>query len=126
MLAAQQRLQGALAGFDRLAPQVFAVEFDQIEGAQGHGAAVLLPTDQVEYCKSLLVTGDGLAVDYAGVCRQGSNRRGGQREAASKIVALPGEKPHTVAVAPRHDAEAVMLDFVKPIRSGRRLVRTPW
>jgi hypothetical protein len=26
MLAAQQRLQGALAGFDRLAPQVFAVE----------------------------------------------------------------------------------------------------
>src|ERR1700730_5217363 len=33
MLAAQQRLQGALAGFDRLAPQVFAVELDEIEGA---------------------------------------------------------------------------------------------
>jgi hypothetical protein len=26
MLTAEQRLQGALAGFDRFAPQVFAVE----------------------------------------------------------------------------------------------------
>jgi hypothetical protein len=100
--------------------------FEQIEGAQGHGAAVLLPADQVEYCKSLLVTGDGLAVDYAGACRQGSNRRGGQREAASEIVALPGEKPHPIAVALGHDAEAVMLDFVKPIRPSRRLVRQTW
>jgi hypothetical protein len=34
MLAAQQRLQGALAGFDRLAAQILAVELDQIEGAR--------------------------------------------------------------------------------------------
>jgi hypothetical protein len=56
-LAAQQRLQGALAGFDRLAAQVFAVELDQIEGT----GRVPLAADQVEYGKPLLVAGDGFA-----------------------------------------------------------------
>ena len=32
-------------------------------------------------------------------------------------------KPHAVSVAPRHDAEAVMLDLVNPIPAGRRLIR---
>jgi hypothetical protein len=27
-----------------------------------------------------------------------------------------------IAVAPRHDAEAVMLDFVNPANTGRRLI----
>ena len=31
-------------------------------------------------------------------------------------------KPHAVSVAPRHDAEAVMLDLVNPIPAGRRLI----
>ena len=39
MLAAQQRLQGALTGFDRLATQILAVELDQIEGAKDCGLA---------------------------------------------------------------------------------------
>ena len=51
MLAAQQRLQGALASFNRLATQILAVE-SAVRRRTGPGAAVLLPADQVEYCGS--------------------------------------------------------------------------
>ena len=68
----------------------------------------------------------GLPVDQTGACRQLSDRRRGQREAPGEIVAVASEEPHTGSVAPRPDAEAVVLDFVKPIRPGRRLVRRPW
>jgi len=33
---------------------------------------------------------------------------------------VPREQPHTDTVASRHDAETVVLDFVQPIRPGRR------
>ena len=83
--------------------QILAVELDQIEGAQGHGAAAPSPADQVEYCKSLLVTGDGLAVDYAAACRQRRDRGGDQREAASKIGrSAVSDAPSVLRPARRH------------------------
>jgi len=81
-----------------------------------------MPADQVEYRKSVLVGDDRLAVDETGACRQCRDRRGGHREAPSKIVAVSSEEPHVVSDAPRHDAEAVMLDLVNPIPAGRRLI----
>jgi hypothetical protein len=52
-IAAQQRLQGAHAGFARLATQILAVQLDLIEDAydRGRWAGV----DEVEYCKPILV-----------------------------------------------------------------------
>ena len=55
----------------------------------------------------------GLPVDQTGACRQLSDRRRGQREAPGEIVAVASEEPHTGSVAPRPDAEAVVLDFVQ-------------
>jgi hypothetical protein len=82
MLAAQQRLQGALAGFDRLATQILAVELQQIEGAEDCGLARPVPADKIEHRKSVLVGDDRLAVDQARARRQSSDRRDGEREAA--------------------------------------------
>ena len=31
-------------------------------------------------------------------------------------------KPHAVSVAPRHDAEAIILDLANPIPPGRRFI----
>src|SRR5690348_1697698 len=112
MLATQQRLQGALAGFNRLPPQVLAVEFEQIECAKDNISGVPLSADQIEHGKPLLVAGDGFAVDYAGARRQPRDRRSDQGKAIGKIVAVAAEQSNAGAVAPRHDAEAVMLDFV--------------
>jgi hypothetical protein len=54
-IAAQHRLQGALAGFARLATQILAVELDQIEGANDRGRAGPVLADEVEHCKHVLV-----------------------------------------------------------------------
>jgi hypothetical protein len=89
MLAAQQRLQGALAGFDRYAPQVLTVELDQIECAKDRGRARSVPADKVEDSKPLLVGDDRLAVDEAGARRQRRDRRSGQREAPREIGCCP-------------------------------------
>jgi hypothetical protein len=122
MLAAQQGPQGALAGFDRLATQILAVEFEQIECAEDYTGRVSLAADQVEYGKPLLVAGDGFAVDYAGTRGQGSDRGSSQRESASEIVTLAGEEADPIPLAPRYDAEAVMLDLMNPVRPCRRLI----
>ena len=37
-------------------------------------------------------------------------------------MAIPGEQPHPIAVAPRHDAETVVLDLVNPVAPGGRLL----
>ena len=89
------------------------------------GRAGPRPADEVENSKPFLVGDDRLAIDEAGPCRQRRDSRGGQREAPCEIVAVTREEPHPIAVAPRHDAEAVVLDFVNPARP-RRLIRKTW
>ncbi len=41
--------------------------------------------------------------------------------ALAPIVAIPGEQPHHVALAPDLQAIAVVLDFVDPVPASRRL-----
>jgi hypothetical protein len=79
VLAAQQRPQGALAGFNRLATQILAVELKQIEGAKDRSRTRLVPADKVKYRKALLIGDDRLAVDQARARRQSSDRRDGTR-----------------------------------------------
>ena len=86
------------------------------------GRARAVPANKVEHRKALLVGDDCLAVDQAGACRQSGNRRGGQREAPGEIMAVARQEPHAGSVSPRHDAEAVMLDFVQPVPADRRSI----
>jgi hypothetical protein len=58
--------QDVLALFDRRAPQVLAVEFEEVERAEHGGGIMTVPADQVENGKSAFVADDGLAVDQAG------------------------------------------------------------
>jgi hypothetical protein len=41
-------------------------------------------------------------------------------------VPVAGVEPHALGVAPRQDAEAVVLDLVQPICAGRRLLGWGW
>ena len=82
------------------------------------------PADQVEYRKSVLVGDYRLTVDQARARRQTCDCRGDQGKAIGKIVAIAGEKSDAGAVSARHDAEAVMLDFVNPVWPSRRLIDT--
>ena len=58
--------------------------------------------------------------------RQRRYGRHGQWEAFGEIVAVAGDQPHAGSVPQRQDAEAVMLDFVEPIRAARRGFGRRW
>jgi hypothetical protein len=83
---------------------------------------ILAPmADEVEYRKPIVIDGDSLTIDYAGArgqCGDGGRR---EREARRKIVAVAGNEAHACSVAPRYDAEAVVLDLMNPSRSSGRL-----
>ena len=57
--------QDVLALFDRPAPQVLAIEFEEVECTEHGSGIVTVSADQVENGKAAFVTDDGLAVDQA-------------------------------------------------------------
>ena len=65
MRSAQKPLEGAFANLNRLPAQVFAVEFDQVESAEGHSMILAPIADQVEHRKPIVIDGDGLTIDHA-------------------------------------------------------------
>jgi hypothetical protein len=76
------------------APQILAVELNQVEGAEDCGLARPVPADKIEHRKAFLIGDDRLAVDEARACRKRRDRRGGQRETHGEIVAMTSEEPH--------------------------------
>jgi hypothetical protein len=62
----QQRRQRGLAGRERLAPQVVAVERDQVERVQEHARVVAAVADAIEARHPVVVADDGLSIDDAG------------------------------------------------------------
>ena len=61
----QKLRQYPLALLDRHAPQVPAVEFEQVERAEHGGGIMTISADQVENGEPAFVADDGLAVDQA-------------------------------------------------------------
>jgi len=105
------------AGHRDQAALILAVEFELIEGAEDYTGRVSLAADQAPSRRRRWVT-----VDYAGTRWQGSDRSSRQRESASEIVTLAGEEADPIPLAPRYDAEAVMLDLMNPVRPYWRLI----
>jgi hypothetical protein len=81
---------------------------------------VTATTNEVEYRKAGLVGNDHLAVNQERVGGQRRNRFCRDREAECKIVAGASNEPNARTIAPRQNAETVMLDFVNPSWPGRR------
>src|SRR6266511_6192390 len=108
----EQLRQEELARFDRLAPQISAVELEQIDGEQDD---VVAPTG-----KAILVACDRMPVDQAGSATQHSDGDGDRRIALAPIEAVSRKQPRAGGTASRHDTVAAMLDFMNPTRLRRR------
>jgi hypothetical protein len=57
--------QRRLAHFEGFSPEVFAVQFQQVEGVEGDVPSRWLLAQQLEHGQAVLVAGDRLAVDQA-------------------------------------------------------------
>jgi len=122
----QQARQCSFARFERFAPQILAVEFQQVEGEQEHAAIVALVAQPLEHGEAVLVAGDRLDVDQAGARLEPVHGLDDGGIAVRPVVPVAGEQPHAAAVSAHHEAVAVVLDLVNPVCTGWGLVGGRW
>ena len=102
------RCECGLANLKRIAPQVVAVQLDEVEGVEEYAVASALVTDEIERGHAVVIAGDSFAVDDAGARAQACQRLDDQREAAGEVIAGTAIEPHSLAVLAGNDAEAVV------------------
>ena len=112
--------EGGLTDFDWFAAQIFTIELEQIENAEGDGVIVPAIADHVEYGEAMSVASNRLAVDDARTRWEGSYCRGSEDKSVGQIEALTRKETHAGGVAPSDDAEAIVLDLVNPAWTRRR------
>src|SRR5262252_7063040 len=66
----QHTSKRGLAHFQRIAPQVVAVQLDEVEGVEEYAVISAVVTDQIERGNAVVVASHGLAVDDAGARAQ--------------------------------------------------------
>src|SRR5437764_7094361 len=79
--------------------------------------------DQFKNRKPVLVANYGLAIDQTGANWQLADRHGDKGKAVREVVSVACNQSDAGTIAAGQDAEAVMLDFVNPVRAGRRHLR---
>src|SRR5262249_43088031 len=92
-----------LADLKRIAPEVVAVQFDEVEGVEEYALVSTLVPDEIERGDTVVIAGDSFTVDDAGARAQMGQRIHDQREAASEIIARTAVEPHLRAVLARND-----------------------
>jgi hypothetical protein len=108
----QHRGERGLAHVERVAPQVVAVERDQVERVREDIGVVPPVTDAVEARHAVVAAAHRLAVDDRGASAQPRHRLDDQQEAVREVVPRAAVEPHAVAVLAHDDAEAVVFDLV--------------
>ena len=118
----QQPGEPALAVLDRLAPDVFAVHFEEVERTQDRprigGRGRRMRSNTARPPSSQTIASPSITHDRTG---NSSIAAAARREAVRKVVAVAGEKPNVAPAPVRQDPEAVVLDLVNPGRTRRRL-----
>ena len=73
------RCERGLADLRRIAPQVVAVQLDQVEGVEEYALVSAVVTDEIERRNAVVIAGDSFAVDGACARTQASQRLNDQR-----------------------------------------------
>jgi len=116
------RCERGLTDLKRIAPQVVAVQLDEVEGVEEDAPVSALVPDEIERGDTVVIASDRLAIDDAGARAQACQRLDDQREAAGEIVAGTAVKPHLRASLAGNDAEAIVLDLVQPLAAGWQFI----
>src|SRR5215831_18423881 len=111
-----------LAHFQRITPQVVAVQLNEVEGVEEYVLVSAVVTDEIERGNAVVIAGDSFAVDNARARAQTSQRLDDQREAAGEVIAGPAVEPHPLTILAGDDSESIVLDLMQPLASGRQLV----
>jgi len=107
------RRERGLADLKRIAPQVVAVQLDEVEGVEEYALVSALVPDEIERGDAVVIASDSFTVDDAGARAQAPQRFDDEREAVGEIIAWTTIEPHLCALLARNDAEAVVLDLMR-------------
>src|SRR6516165_10321860 len=86
----QQARELRLARLQRLAPQILAIQFEEIEGVEEDMLARRLAPQPFEHREPVLIAGDRLAIDQAGTHLEPVNGLDDKRIAWCPVVPVPG------------------------------------
>jgi hypothetical protein len=102
-----------------MAPQILAVELEQIEGAMNRSAdsASAVAADKLKNGKPVIVANDGLTINRARTDRQLADCHCDEGKAGGKIVSGAGNQPHAGSILASQNAEAIVFDFMQPARA---------
>src|SRR5262249_56978541 len=81
------RCKGGLADFKRIAPEVVAVQFNEVEGVQERAVIMAAVANEIERGNAVVIAGDSFAVDDAGAQAQPEERINDQRKAVGQVIA---------------------------------------
>jgi hypothetical protein len=87
-----------------------------VEGVELDLIVVLPAIEPVEVGDSVHAEQYGFAIEDELLCSDPARRIHNQRIAACPVVTVTGEQPDPVAIARDDQPEAVLLDFVDPVR----------
>src|SRR5262249_22952678 len=113
------RCERGLADLKRIAPQVVAVQLDQVEGVEEYALVSALVTDEIERGNAVVIAADSFAIDDARARAQARQRLNDQREAAGEVIARTAVEPHPLAILAGDDTKAVVLDLMQPLAARR-------
>ncbi len=116
------RRERGLADLKRITPQVVAVQLDEVEGVEEYALVSAVVADEIERGNAVVIASDSFASDDAGARAQAGQRLDDQREATREVIAGAAIEPHSWAVLPGNDSEAVVLDLVQPLAAGGKLI----
>src|SRR5262249_21725164 len=68
------RCERGLADLKRIAPQVVAVQFDEVEGVEEYALVSALVTDEIERGNAVVIASDSFAIDDARARAQAGQR----------------------------------------------------
>ena len=90
----QDRRERGLADLKRIAPQVVAVQLNQIEGIEEYAIVRTVVPNEIERGNAVAIAGERFAIDDAGAGAQTGERVNDQQKAMGKIVARTAIEPH--------------------------------
>src|SRR5215831_18544042 len=85
-----------------------------------------LAPQPLEHREPVLIAGDRLAIDQAGVHLEPVNGLDDEWIARCPVVPVPRQQAYADGIPARHEPVAVVLDLVNPVRAGRRSVGWGW
>ena len=82
------RCERGLANLERIAPQVVAVQLNEIEGVEKGTVVVAVVANEIERGNAVVIAGNSLAVDDAGARAHACQRLHDQREAVGEATSV--------------------------------------